>query len=235
MAGYKFEDELRGKAQQFCAVLAANGIESAIRPDSFRDYTLKLSARKNGTGYGSINLYYSPKRNEFTCKVHQITDEAIGADIESAWATIAQVTAQAEKAPPIIAKGVQAYVDGSYHNGRVGYGAVLLRDGQEVQRFSGRVMEDLESRQVAGELMATISVLEYCQKNNIPAIEILYDYAGIEKWARGQWKANLPLTQRYAAFVRACTVKIKWHKVKSHSGTTWNDVADGLAKKGAGA
>ncbi len=235
MAGYKFEDELRGKAQQFCAVLAANGIEAAVRPDSFRDYTLKLSARKNGKGYGSINLYYSPKRSEFTCKVHQITDEAIGTDIETAWATIAQVTTQAEKAPPIIAKGVQAYVDGSYHNGRVGYGAVLLRDGQEVQRFSGSVTEDLESRQVAGELMATITVLEYCQKNNIPTIEILYDYAGIEKWARGQWKANLPLTQRYAAFVRACAVKIKWHKVKSHSGTTWNDVADELAKKGAGA
>lgn len=235
MAGYKFEDELRGKAQQFCAVLAANGIESAIRPESFRDYTVKLSAKKNGKGYGSINLYYSPKRDEYTCKVHQITDDVIAAEIETLWSTIAKTSAQPEKAPPIPAKGVQAYVDGSYFNGRVGYGAVLLRDGQELQRFFGRVTEDLESRQVAGELMATMKVLDYCRENQIPAVEILYDYAGIEKWARGHWKANLPLTQRYAAFVRNCPVKVKWHKVKSHSGTAWNDVADELAKKGAGA
>jgi ribonuclease HI len=95
-----------------------------------------------------------------------------------------------------VAKGYQLYVDGSYINGRVGYGAVLLKDGEEVQRFSGRVHEDLQSRQVGGELMATMSALTWCGQNSITPVEVLYDYEGIEKWARGLWKANLPLTQR---------------------------------------
>lgn len=128
----------------------------------------------------------------------------------------------------------EAYVDGSYINGKVGYGAVLLRDAQVVQEFSGAVYEDTESRQVVGELVATMQVLDYCQQQGIEQVRIVYDYKGVEQWATGGWKANKPLTQRYAAFVRECPVRVSWQKVKSHSGNSWNDRADALAKQGAG-
>jgi ribonuclease HI len=228
-----FENELRGKGQQLAEALNASGIEAAVKEDSFRDYTVKLSLKHGGKSGGFINLYYSPKRKEFTCKTHQVTQEALVPQIENVWGTIAGQVAKAAAPAPIAEKGYQLYVDGSYINGRVGYGAVLLKDGEEVQRFSGRVLEDLQSRQVGGELMATMSALTWCGQNSISPVEVLYDYEGIEKWARGLWKANLPLTQRYAAYMKVCPVKVKWHKVRSHTGVKWNEIADELARQGA--
>lgn len=128
----------------------------------------------------------------------------------------------------------QAYVDGSYLEGHVGYGAVLLRGAIVVQEFSGAVTEHTESRQVAGELVATMTVLDYCAQHDIGEVEIFYDYKGIEQWATGGWKTNKPLTQRYAAAVKQSPVKVRWRKVKSHSGNAWNDRADELAKQGTG-
>lgn len=128
----------------------------------------------------------------------------------------------------------QAYVDGSYLEGKVGYGAVLLQDKIVLQEFSGAVTEHTESRQVAGELVAVITIMDYCAQHNISEVDIFYDYKGIEQWATGRWKTNKPLTQQYAATVRKSSVKVRWHKVKSHSGNEWNDRADELAKQGTG-
>jgi ribonuclease HI len=228
-----FENELRGKGQQLAIALGAAGLEAAVKEDSFRDYTVKVGVRHEGRSGGFINLYYSPKRKEYTCKTHQITQEALVPQIEAVWGQISGQTSAAQKPAPIVAKGYQLYVDGSFIDGRVGYGAVLLNDGVEVQRFSGRVLEDLQSRQVGGELMATMTALGWCAQNSISPVEVLYDYEGIEKWARGLWKTNLPLTQRYAAYMKTCKVKVKWHKVRSHTGVEWNEIADELARQGA--
>ncbi|NJR12470.1 reverse transcriptase-like protein [bacterium] len=228
-----FEDLLRGKGQQLAAALTAAGVETTLKEDSFRDYTVKLSVRHERRSGGFINLYYAPSRKEFSCKTHQITQAALIPPIESVWTTLSGQPAAAAKPAPIATSGYQLYVDGSYVNGRVGYGAVLLNEGVEMQRFSGRVYDDLQSRQVSGELMATMTALTWCAHHNITPVEVLYDYEGIEKWARGLWKANLPLTQRYVAYMRACPVKVKWHKVRSHTGVEWNEIADQLAKQGA--
>lgn len=128
---------------------------------------------------------------------------------------------------------VCAYVDGSYLDGRVGYGALLLEDGETQKEFSGSVHEHTDAHQVAGELVATMQVLEYCHAHHISHIEIYYDYLGIEMWATGKWKTNTTLTREYARFINQSPVKIRWKKVKSHSGNTHNDRADELAKQGA--
>ena len=128
----------------------------------------------------------------------------------------------------------KAYVDGSYYEGKVGYGAILLNNDETVQEFYGEVTENISSRQVAGELVAVMTVLDYCKKNNIQEVSIYYDYTGIENWAKGRWKTNNPLTQRYAQYIKNCPINVVWHKVKSHSGDKWNDVADQLAKRGTG-
>lgn len=129
---------------------------------------------------------------------------------------------------------IKAYVDGSYSDGKVGYGAVLLENNKLVQEFSGEVKENISTRQVAGELVAVMTVLDYCRDNSIDTLEIYYDYTGIENWATGNWKTNNPLTKRYAQYVKTCPINIIWRKVKSHSGNKWNDKADELAKQGAG-
>ncbi|MFQ3660668.1 MAG: RNase H family protein [Anaerolineae bacterium] len=129
--------------------------------------------------------------------------------------------------------GYRAYVDGSFINGRVGYGAVILHGDEIVTELSGEVTSYQESRQVAGELSAVMRVVAYCKAQGIPQIDIFYDYAGVEMWATGRWKAKLPMTQAYQQYMSSSTVKVRFHKVTSHSGNPWNDYADALARKGA--
>lgn len=131
----------------------------------------------------------------------------------------------------------KAYVDGSWVAGKIGYGAVILNDANEVVvQYSGPVPEDYAAgtRQVAGELVATGKVVQWCQANGIREVAIFFDYMGIQEWATGAWKAKLPLTQRYRDFMRQCGIKVHFNKVKAHTGDYWNDYADRLAKQGAG-
>jgi ribonuclease HI len=130
---------------------------------------------------------------------------------------------------------VQIYVDGSYIEGRVGYGAVILVNGDKIHEIYGPIpAENAQgTRQVAGELVAVGQALRYCQAQQWDTVEVYFDYLGIQKWATGEWKANLDLTQRYAQFVRSSGMQIKWRKVKSHSGDYWNEYVDQLAKSGA--
>ncbi len=129
----------------------------------------------------------------------------------------------------------EIYVDGSWMNGSVGYGYVVVQDNQKVHEESGHIPENNTegARQVAGELFAVGKAIEWCKNNNVSNVTIYYDYMGVEMWARGLWKTNLSLTQRYKKFVQNSGVNITWKKVKSHSGDRFNDKADSLAKKGA--
>ncbi len=129
----------------------------------------------------------------------------------------------------------EIYVDGSFIDGATGYGAVILKNGSAVDELSGAVAasETDGTRQVAGELAGVKVALNWCLEHSVTEVSIFYDYLGIEKWARGQWKTNQPLTKAYARFVGECPIKIRWHKVASHTGNRWNDRADALAKQGA--
>ena len=131
--------------------------------------------------------------------------------------------------------GYEVYADGSYLGGVTGYGAVILKDGKVIAELSGSVptSEVGGTHQVAGELAAVKESLKWCQEHSIDEVSIYYDYLGIEKWATGRYKANQPLTQEYARFVRECGIRIHWHKVAAHSGNRWNERADVLAKKGS--
>lgn len=221
---YKYEEELREKAQTFIPLLLQAGIAVEPQPAMFRDYLVKLAVKS--AGY--ISIYYSPKQESFSLKLHELHDTRLVPQIESCWR--GDRVNSPESLPN---EGYQAYVDGSYINGSVGYGAVILHQNQEIKRFSGSVEHDVEQRQVVGELQATIQVLMWCEENNILDIEVFYDYEGIQKWAAGEWRANTGATQHYQRIVQATPVRVIWQKVKSHSGVRWNDVVDELAKQGA--
>ncbi|QPC81536.1 hypothetical protein G4Y79_17835 [Phototrophicus methaneseepsis] len=227
-----YEDKLRDRGLLLVRQLKDAGIKSALLEDSFRDYLVKLQiAATDGSDAGKLNLYYSPKRKEYTLKTHEMKHKKLASQIESLWHEFNGTEAQVADEMPTA--GYVAYVDGAHIDGFVGYGAVVLHEGKEVARFSGRITEDTEARQVAGELMAAMTVLDWCAQEGVQTITIIYDYKGIEKWATGEWKTNQPLTKRYAAFTKKSPVKVTWHKVKSHTGVRWNEVADQLAKKGA--
>lgn len=223
---YKFESELRNKAEIFIKDLIQAGVAVEPYPVMFRDYTVKLAVQNKGC----IKIHYSPKKGLFSINLDELRDKGLETVIENCW--------QSEESRPVSievseTKGYQAYVDGSYIEGFVGYGAVILYEGQEIKRFSGSVEQYVEQRQVVGELQAAMEVVAWCEENKIDGVEIFYDYEGIQKWATNEWRANNEATQQYKKIIQASSIHINWHKVKSHTGVYWNEIVDELAKQGA--
>lgn len=129
-----------------------------------------------------------------------------------------------------------AYIDGSYDNDtkRYGFGGVLIINGEEHKFKKGYLPDEYtESRNVAGEIKGAAFIINYCLKNDITELDLYYDYIGIEKWYKGEWKANTLIAKSYVNFVTKVKkqIKVDFHKVKSHSNDLYNDLADSLAKE----
>lgn len=134
-----------------------------------------------------------------------------------------------------------AYVDGSFNDKEkvAGYGLVLVQNDEVILKDLGvfRSMEMNESKNVFGEIRGALKAVELALANDFKEITIVYDYMGIECWAKNEWKANKVLTQDYRDFMQKYMnlIDIKFKKVKAHSGEDkYNDMADMLAKKAVG-
>jgi ribonuclease HI len=225
----QYARQLQHFAQKLVEELKQHRITAAIDDASLREYSLKLRLSYQGADLGNAVLYYSPKKNSYRLVLQELTAHDHDETIAAAFHKLAGTDTPASPT----AQGYVAYVDGSYDNGRVGYGALILRDGVVAAELFGRVSDADESRQVAGELAAVQAVIRWCAANGVERISIYYDYTGIEHWALGRWQANTPLTQRYRQFMQSAPVAVVFHKVQSHSGNRWNDRADALARRGA--
>lgn len=138
-----------------------------------------------------------------------------------------------------VADGPSAYIDGSYDVKTKSYsfGGILIIDGKEYT-FKKKYENDLYSdlRNVAGEIKGAGYIINYCVNHNIKKINIYYDYIGIEKWYKKEWKANSSIAIEYVKFADSIRDKIEvvFHKVKSHTNDYYNDLADKLAKEALG-
>lgn len=132
-----------------------------------------------------------------------------------------------------------AYVDGSF-NGETnvfGYGVVMFHNGEELHFHKSFDDENLASmRNVAGEIYGSMAAMDYAVEHHIKYLTIYYDYMGIAKWCTGAWKANKSGTIAYKKHYEKVKqkVNITFEKVKGHSGNTYNELADKLAKKACG-
>ena len=139
-----------------------------------------------------------------------------------------------EKANGRTHEGTNVYVDGSYRDGKVGYGCVIIKDNELYHSFSGIVNDPdaVKLRNVTGEMEAVLKALEFCLKERLTKPKIHYDYQGLEAWATGAWRAKTPFTMRYTELVRtyAETLKIEWIKVGAHTGIYYNEMVDKLAR-----
>ena len=91
-------------------------------------------------------------------------------------------------------------------------------------------------RNVAGEIKGAEAAMRYAIEHEIPRIAIYHDYEGIAKWPLGLWKTNKEGTRAYKAFYEEAREKIdiRFVKVTGHSGDTYNEMADRLAREALG-
>ena len=130
-----------------------------------------------------------------------------------------------------------AYVDGSYDDSlkKYSFGCVFLLPSGDIIKESGNGdnPESVAIRNVAGEMLGAMYAVKWAIANNYSEVEIRYDYAGIEKWAVGEWRAKNSLAAKYAEAIKKwqSEINILFSKVVAHSNNKYNDMADELAKE----
>lgn len=132
---------------------------------------------------------------------------------------------------------LHVYVDGSWKKHKpeiAGWGFIVLDSEKRLILERSGVIECV-SRQVDGELYATLKSLEYLKYIRVlQKVYLYYDYAGIEAWANKTWKAKSDVSIEYVNRLekyKELLKKVTFVKVKSHSNTDkWNDYVDILAK-----
>ena len=136
------------------------------------------------------------------------------------------------------ADSLLTYVDGSYDDSikKYAFGCVfILPDGKiYVEYGNGDNPQSLQHRNVTGEMLGAMYAVKTAMLNGYKAIELCYDYEGVEKWVTGEWRSKTELTQKYAKAMREWghSIRISFIKVTAHSNIKYNELADKLAKKG---
>lgn len=133
-----------------------------------------------------------------------------------------------------------AYVDGSYKRdpARYGYGGYIVNGNQRhIIQGTGNSAAFLPDRNIAGEAVGALRILHEAIRLRIRELNLYFDYAGLEQWARGSWKAKTALSIYYRDMVDLLSddIKVNFIHVKGHTGIEGNEIADYLAKEAVGA
>jgi exodeoxyribonuclease-3 len=228
-----FSDEERGKITK----LLSEGFVDTFRwfypekEDAYTWWTYRFNARANNIGW-RIDYFLASKRLMPLIEDSIIYPEILGSDHCPVGILISDSIKDLKPKD-----NYEVYVDGSY-NGNVGYGVVVLKNGELLEELSGLVTDPIftGSRQVGGEIIAVMEALKWFKdkKNNntVNDITIYYDFENLKKWAKGEFQTNIPMSKIYKDFVQKSGMNIIWKKVAAHTGLKWNEKADELAKKG---
>ena len=130
-----------------------------------------------------------------------------------------------------------AFVDGSFdeNTGKYGSGVIAINPNGEQDEFfrAGDNQKYCSSKNVAGEVMATLLAMDWAVTAKLTKLRIYYDYEGIEKWISGGWKAESCIARDYVNIFSQRykdILDIEFFKVKGHSNNKYNERADQLAK-----
>ncbi len=126
------------------------------------------------------------------------------------------------------------YSDGSFNPNYdyVSYGCVCLMKNMPEYRISGVTKDKYNSNQVYGEIKGVLEAIDYAIHKKYKKIYILHDYDGLGKWITGEWRLNNLISVDYFDEInkRKKDIEVKYIKVKGHTGNTYNEIADKLAK-----
>ena len=137
----------------------------------------------------------------------------------------------------IVLDGLIAYVDGSYdkRTKRAGFGVVLIDNNEVIKEVREEINIDPEDNlwNVTAEIEGVLFAVNYGIENGYEKIHVYYDYAGLEKWAKKEWRANKKTTKRYQDTMQELMqqIKVDFIKVAAHTGDFYNERADDLAKQ----
>ncbi|MCD8119829.1 MAG: ribonuclease H family protein [Lachnospiraceae bacterium] len=135
----------------------------------------------------------------------------------------------------VLAASAKAYVDGSYlaATGEFSYGCVVLIGDTEIRLCEKMKDPELAAmHNVAGEIRGAEAAMRFAVTNGISELTIYHDYEGIARWCTGDWTATKPGTIAYSNFYQSLPedLRVQFVKVRGHSGDTYNELADQLAK-----
>lgn len=218
------KNRLLAEAARQMQKLVSNGIDAAL--GETYAYQQKILLKEKGI----LNLWYSPKNDSYKFTFNEIRDSSLAKKIED---LLGSTINGAKNASQQKLDGYHVFTDGSHKDGRVGYAFVVVKDGKKIHSEHGAIEGDSFSdhHNVTGEIRAVLEACKYMEKESISEFSLHYDYNGLEKWAKQEWKANTKLTRDYRSFFETYPGRIDWVKVKGHSGNRFNEMADRLAGK----
>lgn len=133
-----------------------------------------------------------------------------------------------------------AYTDGSYnHEDRVyGWGGFIDVGGiRHIVKGKGNNPVFLRNGSMAGELFGVMDILAKAKKLGVKELIIYHDFAGISDYLTDGYAKGNDLADDYVNYVKKVVddgMVIILVKIKSHSGSRGNMIADSIAKSSIG-
>ena len=132
------KNELKEFGNKFVKILNSNNLIAEFDDTCFRDYLLQISLKNKLIKLGKIGVYYKPSKKSFSLVTTNIKDKESVEIINKCWDEVNGFKTYEEES------GIyEAFVDGSYIDGKTGYGAVIFLGDKEIQKFlDGRVVRN---------------------------------------------------------------------------------------------